>query len=285
MALAALELAGYGLRSDGIEVVQRLAPDLPLIAADADQLHQIIVNLVVNAHQAMTGGEGPQALTLTTARGAEPHTVVLEVADTGPGISDDMARRIFEPFFTTKPQGEGTGVGLSFSLGLAEAHGGRLVLVPGAAGTGARFRLTLPIDADVALPRVAPEPTLLAAVPTRRALLVDDEEEIAEALADFLGLEGYRSVVVTSGAAACEALSDGCWDLVVSDLRMPGMDGPQLHGWVLAHRPDLAERMGFVTGDTLGLSVAQFLDDSRRPVLEKPFTPDAVQHFLAQFGG
>jgi len=285
VAAAALELAGYGLRSDGIAVVERFAPDLPPIAADADQLHQIIVNLVVNAHHAMTGEgtgiDGARVLTVTTARGPEPHTVALDVADTGPGISDDMARRIFEPFFTTKPQGEGTGVGLSFSLGLAEAHGGRLALVP--SGSGACFRLTLPIDAEVALPRLGPEPAPPAPAGTRRALLVDDEAEIAEALGDFLGLEGYRATVVTSGAAACEAMGAEDWDLVVSDLRMPGMDGPQLHGWVLSHRPDLAERMGFVTGDTLGLSVAQFLEDTRRPVLEKPFTPEAVQRFLGQF--
>ena len=138
-----------------------------------------------------------------------------------------MRRRIFEPFFTTKPQGEGTGIGLSFSQGLAEAHGGRLELVPTACG--ACFQLTLPID-RLASPEASAEPDILSALPPeRKALVVDDEREIAEALADFLSLEGFRCDIAIGGAAAQARLARGRYDLIVSDLRMPDLDLSLIH--------------------------------------------------------
>jgi len=280
VAVAAHELVNYGLRSDHVTVVRGLAPDLPRIAADEDQLHQVLVNLLVNAQQALTAAGVPEPR-ITIRTGFDPATncVRLDVADNGPGVPERLRRRIFEPFYTTKPQGEGTGVGLSFSQGLAEAHGGRLEYLAEPAG-GACFRLTLPVEAPVIA-----DPTPVAAVadtgPERRALVVDDEGEIAEVLADFLTLEGYRCDVAVGGAAAKAVLERGPdFDLVVSDLRMPDIDGPALHGWIEANRPDLLDRVAFATGDTLGSAAARFLARVRRPVLEKPFTPEAVQRFL-----
>lgn len=279
---AALDLASYNLRVEGIAVAFQRAADLPTIAADADQVHQIIINLIINAQHALAAHEGARMLTLSTAIGPEPETVILDIADSGPGIPDDIARRIFEPFFTTKEQGEGTGLGLSFSQGLAEAHGGRLVLRPHVGG--ACFRLTLPVDADRILPRVILAEAAPAARPDQRALVVDDEEEIAESLADILTLQGVACEIATSGATACTMLVGGNYDFVLSDLRMPHMDGPALYAWVLRERPDLAGRMGFVTGDTLGAKGARFLADVARPVLEKPFTAEKVRLFLAEIG-
>jgi signal transduction histidine kinase len=281
VAMAAYGLAEYGLRSDGIATKLELAPSLPNISADADQLHQVIINLLVNAQQALTAGAGPlRKLTLRTALGSLPHTVILEVADNGPGVPEEARRRIFEPFYTTKPEGHGTGVGLSFSQGLAEAHGGRLELLP--VSQGACFRLTLPIDPDQALAKPQTAPDVTAMPPTRRALVVDDEGEIAEVLADFLSVEGFACEIAIGGAEAQAKLIEGSYDLIVSDLRMPGIDGPQLHAWLAATRPDLANRMAFTTGDTLGASAARFLEKVKRPVLEKPFMPEDVCRFLQQ---
>ncbi|CAN5693340.1 hypothetical protein BH11PSE6_BH11PSE6_06560 [soil metagenome] len=278
---AAYDLAEYGLRNDGIAAARDLAPALPNISADSDQLHQIIINLIVNAQQALVeAGVPDRALIVRTAIGSDPGTVILDVADNGPGIPEEARRRIFEPFFTTKPQGQGTGVGLSFSQGLAEAHGGKLELVP--TPRGACFRLTLPIDAEPALPAAEIEPTIIVEAPARKALVVDDEQEIAESLADFLSIEGFDCDIAVGGAAAQARLVQGHYDLVISDLRMPGMDGPQLYAWIAAERPDLVDRVAFATGDTLGVAAARFLEDVKRPVLEKPFMPDAVHRFLKQ---
>jgi PAS domain S-box-containing protein len=281
VAMAAYDLAEYGLRNDGIAATRDLAPALPSISADSDQLHQIIINLIVNAQQALVEMGAPdRALTLRTMVGEAPDTVVLEVADNGPGIPEEARRRVFEPFFTTKPQGQGTGVGLSFSQGLAEAHGGKLELVP--ARRGACFRLTLPVDTEQAVPELVVEPVCQPDPPARRALVVDDEQEIAESLADFLSIEGFACDIAVGGAEAQLRLEEGQYDLIVSDLRMPGIDGPQLHAWIAAERPELLDRVAFATGDTLGAAAARFLDEVKRPVLEKPFMPDAVHHFLKQ---
>jgi PAS domain S-box-containing protein len=285
VARAAMELTGYGLKVDGIALDLQLADGLPQIFADADQLHQVIVNLVVNAQHALADlpPEHERRVAVRTRPGVEPRTVILEVADSGPGVPPEARRRIFEPFFTTKPQGQGTGVGLSFSQGLVEAHGGRLALVPSA--RGAVFRATLPIERDQTLPPMAPEAHLAAPETSKRALVIDDESEIAEALADFLSIEGYASDIAIGGAAAKAHLAEGSYDLIVSDLRMPGIDGPALHAWVGANRPDLLPRLAFATGDTLGATAASFLAKVDRPVLEKPFTPDAVKAFLARVEG
>jgi PAS domain S-box-containing protein len=280
VADAALELAEYGLRTNGVRVSRMFDPSLPQIAADADQLHQIIVNLLINAQHALAGTQGDRIVTISTAPGPEPMTVTLDVADTGPGVPEEARRRIFEPFFTTKTQGEGTGVGLSFSQGIAEAHGGRLILLPTA--NGATFRLTLPVDAQQTLARIEPDVTPSPRPTHRRALVVDDEAEIAESLADFLSLEGFTCEIAIGGCAATARLAHGDYDLVISDLRMPDLDGPALYAFVRETRPDLASRMAFSTGDTLGAAAARFIADAKRPVLEKPFVPEAVRRFLAQ---
>ena len=281
VADAAIELAGYGLRADGIGITRAFTHDLPRISADSDQLHQIVTNLIVNAQQAMASKNNLRWLEVRTALGPEPRTVILEVADSGPGIPPEARRRVFEPFYTTKAQGEGTGVGLSFSQGLAEAHGGRLTLVP--SERGACFRLTLPMEERDLLLRVEPVAARPGPTGTRRALIVDDEEEIALSLADFLSLEDFSCDVVVGGAAAQARLAEGgAYDLIVSDLRMPDVDGPALFAWIADRRPELAPRVAFTTGDTLGAAAARFLADAGRPVLEKPFMPDSVRRFLGE---
>ncbi len=284
VAATAVELADYGLKTDSIAVDCLFTDSLPLISADRDQLHQVIINLIVNAQQAMvTAGTVDRRLILHTAPGTEPRTVVLDVIDTGPGVPSEVGRRIFEPFYTTKPEGQGTGVGLSFSQGLVEAHGGRLELIHNAdRENGAHFRLTLPVDANRTLGPVAAEAESEAEPAQRSALIVDDEREIAESLADFLSLEGFACDIVIGGAAARTRLSERDYDLVISDLRMPDVDGPQLYAWLQSEKPGLASRMAFVTGDTLGGAAARFIADAKRPVLEKPFMPAGVRRLLKQ---
>jgi PAS domain S-box-containing protein len=282
VARAALEIAGYGLRTTGVTVRADLAPGLPPLEADADQLHQVVLNLLINAQQALEAAPPPRTLAVRTAR-AGPDALVLEVADNGPGVPAEIRPRIFEPFFTTKPLGAGTGIGLSFSHGVAEAHQGRLELVD--AGGGATFRLTLPVGAPPAtVPAEPPRAAGSAAAARRTALIVDDEPEVAATLAELLVGDGHAVEVVLSGEAAQRLLAERDVDLVLCDLRMPGLDGPALFDWLRRTRPALAARTAFVTGDALGAGAAGLIARSGRPVLRKPFTRDAVRRVVAALG-
>lgn len=274
----AISLADYALRTAGIEVIVDLASALPPLWADADQLHQVVLNLIVNAQHALQDKAGERRLTLRTRAGERPDTVAIEIGDNGPGIPPEVRRRIFDPFFTTKAQGVGTGLGLSFSLGIAEAHGGTIRLCDGPEG-GACFVVELPTTpASEAVPVTNPPH---GAVAQGRALVVDDEPEIAEALAELLEVAGLRVDTASSGREAQELIAAHDYDIILSDLRMPDVDGPALYAWLQRERPSLVERIAFTTGDTLGPAAARFLENARRPVLEKPFGPDSVAQLLA----
>jgi CheY-like chemotaxis protein len=174
----------------------------------------------------------------------------------------------------------GTGVGLSFSHGIVEAHGGSITLE--SSRRGAHFRLSLPPAAEsdlVAVPVDAE--TAAAGGDGGAALVVEDEADVAETLRELLEREGYSVTVATDGAAALMAIDRGEFDLILSDLRMPGVSGPDLHARLAETRPHLVERMGFVTGDTLGSSMDDFLRNCGRPVLEKPFTKVGVRCLIA----
>ncbi len=170
---AALEIVAYGLRTGGVEVVRTPRPDLPLVWADADQLHQVFANLFVNAQQALQSVSGPRQLRISTSYDAD--TVSVEVADNGPGIPREVGQRVFDPFFTTKPQGVGTGVGLSVCHGIVTAHGGEISL-RNESGPGAVFVVRLP-RSRVGAATVTPEEPVVS-WRRGRILVVDDEPDI-----------------------------------------------------------------------------------------------------------
>ncbi|MBI4013345.1 MAG: response regulator, partial [Candidatus Rokubacteria bacterium] len=250
IAQEAVELLAYPLRVDTVEVTLDLASDLPDLWADPHQLHQVVLNLVTNAHHAMRGAPPPRHLTLATRVDPARTRVSLEVSDTGPGIPLEIQPRIFEPFFTTKPPGQGTGLGLSLCQGTIEAHGGS-ISVESAPGRGATFRVELPIGTPPAAGQDAPTAGTSAPVPRKTILVVDDETEVADVLAEMLSADGHAVETAASGAIALEKLRARVYDLVLSDLRMPGLDGPGLYREVERRHPRLARRFVFLTGDTL----------------------------------
>jgi len=294
MVRAAAEMLQYGYRSHGIELVLSLADGVPAVDADGDQIGQVVMNLLVNAQQALAGIDGLRRVEVQTGVEArrdgptppgprEPREprVWLRVADNGPGVPAAMRGRVFEPFFTTKPEGVGTGLGLAVSRSLALEHGGDLVLEPldpldpldpiSAAG-GASFRLSLPIHGIGALattPAVLEEP---APALQARVLVVDDEAELAELMRDMLEGAGYDVATAESGAVALELLDAARFDAIVADLRMPDMDGAGLWREVSRRHPLLARGMLFVTGDTLSPTAREFLRTSQCAALDKPFS-------------
>jgi signal transduction histidine kinase len=280
----AAELLAYQLRVDNVEVQSTLAEDLPVLWADPHQLHQVVVNLVSNAHQAMRETPAPRRVTLATYAGRRGARVGLRVTDTGPGIPPEIQGRIFEPFFTTKPPGQGTGLGLSLCHGIVQSHGGS-IRVESEPGGGATFVVELPVEAaPMPVPEAAPAE---APGDARRAsvLVVDDEPDMADLLADILAAEGYRVETVPSGVAALEKLRATDFDLVISDLRMPELDGPGLYREVERRHPGLQRRFIFLTGDALNPRIKEFLENCGAPGLAKPFTLEDLRRAIQQVGG
>ncbi len=278
----AVELLAYPLRVEGVEITLSLSPALPALWADPHQLHQVVVNLVTNAQQAMRDSTGPRRITLTTEHDARSGRVVLGVADTGPGIAPELQGRIFEPFFTTKAPGKGTGLGLSLCQGLIEEHGGTIG-VRSEPGGGAIFRVELPVQA---IPARAGEPTAeLGALPRRSILVVDDEPEVAAVLADVLAMDGHEVRTAPDGAAALRALAEGAYDAIFSDLRMPTLDGPGLYRELERRDPRQARRIIFLTGDTLSPEIRAFLEQVAAPTVTKPFALAEIRRALRLLEG
>jgi signal transduction histidine kinase/CheY-like chemotaxis protein len=275
----AVELLAYSLRIDNVEVIRRLAPDLPQLWADPHQLQQVIVNLLTNAHQALRTVSTRRRLVVTTRYERATGRIVLEIADNGPGVPADIAGRIFEPFFTTKAPGQGTGLGLSLCRGIVDGHDGvlRLETTPGG---GATFVIELPAAAPAELGGSPGTEPALAPAPSKTILVVDDEPDVAELLAEALLLDGHRVDTANSGAAALNRLLETSYDLVFSDMKMPGMSGVELYEEIARRRPGLERRIIFVTGDTLSPVTRQFLDRTGAVSLSKPFDVDAIRQLV-----
>jgi PAS domain S-box-containing protein len=271
---AALDLVGYGLRTTGVTVRLDLAPGLPEVLADASQLHQVFTNLFVNAQQALLEVPEPRWLHIVTRWKRQARVLSVAITDNGPGVPEPIRWRIFDPFFTTKPMGVGTGVGLSLSHGIITAHGGTITLENPLEG-GARFVITLP-----SAPAAASSTTSLPEVGTPGAshtiLIVDDEPEVAAMLSDILRHAGHRTAIVHSGNAALAQLAITDYDLILSDLHMPDLNGLDLYRQVQTSHPHLLERLVFITGDVLGSTVRSFLAETGVPSLEKPVIPREV---------
>ncbi len=244
--------------------------DLPVrVRADKGQLEQVVMNLAVNAKDAMAGGG---TLTIGTARVDGPEcAAVLTIADTGCGMTDEVKARIFEPFFTTKEIGKGTGLGLATVYGIVDAAGGR-VEVDSAVGVGTTFRVRLPwCEAAQAPSAVTRAPAADAASGAgRRVLLVEDEERIRNVARLTLQGQGYAVVEADRAEAALRHLTAGReFDLLVTDLVMPGLDGRELAARVRAARPDIG--VVFISGYAPD---PHRLDEVPGAVfLPKPFSP------------
>jgi|SRR5882724_2492433 len=266
-----VELLAYPLRIDDVDVRLALAPDLPVVWGDAHQLYQVLVNLVTNAHQAMREVEGPRHLTLATGMDAEGHQVWLEVRDTGPGVPAAVREHIFEPFVTTKPPGMGTGLGLSLCQEIVEEHGGTIRLGQ-AESQGAVFRVTLSVEAPHGAALEATPPAGVPTIRGKRVLVVDDEPGIAGVVAEVLALDGHVVETVAHGGAALAKVRTQTYNLILSDIRMPDVDGPSFYRELERRDPQLLPRVIFMTGDTLSASTREFLEQTRVPCVRKPFT-------------
>jgi signal transduction histidine kinase/CheY-like chemotaxis protein len=264
--------------------IERDLSEVPPVLMDDGRLGQVIVNLLVNAAQAIPRSyASEQRITVTTRSFGS--TVEIEVRDTGAGISKENMARIWQPFFTTKSPDVGTGLGLSISREIVERAGGTIVaespvMTADGPASGTRFIIRLPAagDDEPVISRASPLP---AHAPRARVLIVEDEPALARALAEELGQR--HEVTVAGGAeAALGKMEVARYDVVLCDLRMPGMGGEVLYARVLEQDPAQAGCFIFMTGVGFGADVERFLKESGRPVLEKPFPAEAALEAIAK---
>jgi PAS domain S-box-containing protein len=257
--------------------------EVPPVLMDEGRLGQVMVNLLVNAAQAIPAAQAGDRRIVVATRSDGP-TVEIEVRDTGVGIPAENLARIWEPFFTTKGPDAGTGLGLSISREIVERAGGTITAESPPRGAGAeagtRFVIRLPeASAGEAVRPSASAPPQAAR--RARVLVVEDEGALARALAEEIGAQ--HEVVIAGGAeAALERLAEGPFDVVLCDLRMPGMSGEALYARVRASDPQQADRFVFMTGVGFGAELTRFLADSGRVVLEKPFPASRALEAIAR---
>jgi two-component system NtrC family sensor kinase len=276
----AVELLAFQLRSGDVQVVCDFAADLPPVLADADQLHQVITNLIVNARQALTDSSPPRTIRIATRIEAAGGRLHIVVSDNGPGVPAGIRQRIFDPFFTTKVAGEGTGIGLSLCSSIVRAHGGTISLSD-TPGGGATFDIALPLQASESAPPLALGE--VEAVPTGwRVLIVEDEAEIAATLSEILRSEGHEPSVAADGKEGLACALARNYDLILSDIRLPVLDGLGLYKALQRRRPGALDRFAFITGDTLSADIQSFLAETHALCLEKPFVPADVLNLMSR---
>jgi signal transduction histidine kinase/ActR/RegA family two-component response regulator len=280
---ALLEIA-IGLTGHEIRHRAQLVCDygaVPLVRARPAELRQVLLNLLVNAAQAIPEGEAHMNEIRATTRTDEHGRAVIEIQDTGTGIPPDVAARIFEPFFTTRPEGKGLGLGLSVSRDIIAALDGEIT-VDSVVGKGTTIRVALPPCCEDVVasgaPAEAPAPS--ATTDRRRILILDDDRPVAAALA--LELEDHDVVVAESGREALEILRhDQNFDVILCDLMMPEISGMDVYESLRLLSPTLQGRVVLMTGGAFTARARQFLATVDAMMIEKPFHPGQL-HAVVQ---
>jgi signal transduction histidine kinase/HD-like signal output (HDOD) protein/CheY-like chemotaxis protein len=270
-------LEGFGdrTRMAGIEVRQRLQEGIPTILADSRQLEQVFLNLVINGIQAMEKGG---ILTITSFSEEVNQRVRITVQDTGSGIPPDRINQVFEPFFSTKQEGKGLGLGLALTRSIIEAHGGEIE-VSSALGAGTAFLIQLPIQTgELATNEPAGTPTKAKPdrIPGSRGslLIIDDEADLRDVVAQALQLENYSVDLATDGLEGISKLRAAKYDLVLLDLRMPRMTGAEVIEYIRENSPDTIVIV--ISGLARETEFEAAIRDGAYACLKKPFEIDQL---------
>jgi two-component system NtrC family sensor kinase len=274
-----LEIVGYQLRTNNIEVITQFDPTLPVVLVDDHQIQQVLLNVVNNARQSIENYRPDGWIKIITEASDENARIIIH--DNGPGIPEENMRRIFDPFFTTKEIGQGTGLGLSLCYGIIKEHGGTITPL-NRHGEGATFIIELPVlrmEGDTTKMLRLAEINLS---PAREGtgtniLVIDDEETILEVLREELTSHGYNVEVASGGEAGLRRLRQNNCDVVFCDWKMPGLNGRQVYENLRAADPHLCRRVVFITGDMVNEPMRGFLEKEKRLCLAKPFTFDEVR--------
>jgi signal transduction histidine kinase/ActR/RegA family two-component response regulator len=253
---------------------------VPAVDANEVRLGQVFLNLLMNAAHAVEVGRVEENEIRVTAKTDTSGRVVVEISDTGCGITPEVLGRLFEPFFTTKPIGVGTGLGLSVSRGIVSALGGS-ISVESEPGRGSVFRVVLP-PASGAAKAANPAASEVPAARRARVLVVDDEPMVGVALKRNLGRD-HEVLLATSGAQALEHIAGGePFDLILCDLMMPGMTGMELSDTLDQRHPAAARALMFMTGGAFTAAAKAFSEANAARQLDKPIDFDRVRAVLRE---
>ncbi|UCH50515.1 MAG: PAS domain S-box protein [Chloroflexota bacterium] len=278
-----LILRAYHLRVNNIEVVTKLAPALLETVVDPGQIQQVLLNLIVNAETEMKLAQGRGKLTITTER--SDSTIKIYVKDDGPGIKPEVIDRIFDPFFTTRETGQGTGLGLSLCYGIITEHNGK-IYAESNTGKGATFIVELPVVTEVEpLKPDKPDVKKSKKKIKARILVVDDEKVVRDIANRVLTGEGHKVETIHTADEALKKIEGHKYDLILLDIKMPGMNGMELYKRIQKIDKSLAQGVVFITGDVMGADTEKFLSDNKVAHIEKPFSAEElsseVKHALA----
>ncbi|MBI4538829.1 MAG: response regulator [Gemmatimonadetes bacterium] len=281
---AALRLRQADLAAQDIEVEANLA-DRCVVAGDRGQIEQVLLHLIANADEAMRRTPASQRRLTIRARPESARWVVLDIADTGPGMSDEELAHLFDPFFTGKDAGQHSGLGLSFAHGIVRAHGGE-ISAANRPGGGAAFTIRLPAHTEAHVTDAAAPDVPAAATGgprSYRILLVDDEARIVRTLRRFLELRGHGVKTASTVQAALRLLDKHDFDLVVCDIKMPGGGGRAVYGAIRDRQP--RPHIVFCTGDVANPDAAALLSESSAPLLAKPFELQELEQVIERTVG
>jgi PAS domain S-box-containing protein len=273
---ATLDLRRYVLSTANIEVITHLDPDLPRVSADPGQMQQVFLNLIVNAEYAMKKAHGRGTLTIATER-KDDH-IRISFTDDGMGMTDQVKAKLFNPFFTTKEVGEGTGLGLGLSRSIVLDHGGTMD-VESQLDQGATFTITLPITYPAEEETTESRAVTAAApkhVKSARVLVVDDEEAIRFLVSTILSQNECAADATGDAGEALTMIERTSYDVVLMDLRMPGVSGMELYARVIDRHPELTGKVIFMTGDSSDVTTRSFLEQNNLAFLTKPFDVETL---------
>ncbi|MET0401358.1 MAG: ATP-binding protein, partial [Cystobacter sp.] len=274
VVVPAMRMAAHAVRARA-RLIEDFGSPPPVFGCEV-RLGQVLLNLLVNALQAIPEGSPERHEVRVRTGGDSLGRALVEVSDTGCGMTPQVMNRIFEPFFTTKPSGEGTGLGLAICQQIIQSHGGEL-RVRSEQGKGSVFTLVLPAATHLAAAPSEPEPASVAESPPRRRILViDDEPRLAQSMRMLIE-PSHDVVITTRGAEALAWVSAGQrFDLVLCDLQMPGTTGMDVYSHLCAHAPELIERLVFISGGAYTQATRDFVRSVRNRILEKPVRPDEL---------
>ena len=274
-----VDIRAYEMKTNSVEVVSRLDPDLPKTMANTGQLQQVFLNIVINAEQAIGMAHVPGKLLIKTE--IANSKIRVSITDNGVGITKENLNKLFDPFFTTKGDNGGTGLGLSISYGIIKEHKGK-IKVKSIPGKGATFIIELPIVSQAIEPEKVPnEASVRRSGETsntgKRIFVIDDEPNICRVLYRLLSSNGYDVETVSNAQQAIDKLKDAnLYDLILLDLKMPGINGIDFYEAMEKIDPLLPNKVICITGDIISTQNKEFLEKAKLPCVTKPFSIDEL---------